>query len=429
MSLKLGSNSKSLTSFLIMKKKIFLLIFLCFLAALLPIQASDMRSGDQVSINNTVNENLYTAGGEININAIVNGDLIGAGGKIYINQAISKDILMAGGELRINGEIGEDVRIAGGQITISKNVKGDLIITGGQITIEPDVIIEGDIHIAGGEVEFNGIAKGNVKIVGSKIEFNGIAEKELMIKGGELEFNGEARGFTQLAAEDIDLGSEARFFSQVEYWTEAENINFDPYLEEGATATFNSGLKFKARVEETWVRKGFAGFMVYRIVSAALLITLLISFFGKFFDKNAGQLRENIGKYTSAGTLFMIGVPVAAGLAFITIIGIPVGFVMISGYAIALTLAGSLTATVIAYELEKYFKRDWGKGVMIAVAIAAFIVVRLIGMMAFPGQFIVFVLTILAVGSVIQWLRQGWRKPDEEPQSKESSSSADSDMV
>ncbi len=413
-----------------MKKKIFLLTFLCFLAALLPIQASDMRSGDKVSINNTVNENLYTAGGEINVNAIINGDLVGAGGDIRINESVSKDLIFAGGDLQINGEIGDDVRIAGGKVTISKNVHGELIITGGQIIVKQGVIIGGDIHIAGGEVEFNGIAKGKVKIVGGEVEFNGVAEQELMIKGGELEFNGEARGFTQLAAEDIELGPEARFFGKVEYWTEREGINFDPHLEEGASATFNSNLKFKAKIEETWVRKGVAGFIVYRIVSAALLITLLISFFDTFFSKNAGRLRENIGKYTSAGTLFMIGLPIAAVLAMITIIGIPVGLIMFSGYAIGLILAGALTATVIAYELQKYLKRDWSKGVTIAVAIAAFIVVRLIGMMAFPGKFIVFVLTILAIGSVIQWLRQGWRKPDEEPESDEASSAqTDTDMV
>ncbi|MBK7872818.1 MAG: hypothetical protein IPJ74_20155, partial [Saprospiraceae bacterium] len=72
-----------------MKKTIILLVFLCFLASLLPIQASNVRGGDHVSINNTMNENLYVAGGNIRVNATINGDIIGAGGEIRINEAVN----------------------------------------------------------------------------------------------------------------------------------------------------------------------------------------------------------------------------------------------------------------------------------------------------------------------------------------------------
>ncbi|MDX1940685.1 MAG: hypothetical protein SFU99_09045 [Saprospiraceae bacterium] len=411
-----------------MKKTIILLTFLCFLASLLPVHASTVRGGEQVSINNTVNENLYVAGGNVTINATVNGDIIGAGGEIRINEAVNQDILLTGGELTIRGIVGGDVRVGGGEVTIFANIMGDLVITGGELEVKPGVEIHGDIYIAGGEVKFEGIAKGKMKIVGGEVNFNGVAENELLIKAGEIRFYGEAKSSSQLAAETLILGSDARFHGNVEYWTESKNLDFENHLVDGAKAKYNENLKFKARIEERWVRKGIAGFMAYRLLSAALLISLMVGFFDKFFNKNSGQIQANIGKYISTGITFMIGVPFLSLLAFITVIGIPVGFIMMSSYAIGMTLAGSLTAIVATYELERYLKRDWNKASLIAISVGFFAALKLIGMMAFPGKLIVFVLTAIAIGGVIRWLRQGWRKVDEEPHSEEGASS-DSDIV
>lgn len=412
-----------------MKKKIFLLTALGFTTGLLPIHASHVQGGEDVTIDQPVEKNLYVAGANIKINAPVNGDVTGAGGEIWINDIVNADVTVAGGKLRINNQVGGDVRIAGGEVTITNNVLGDLMITGGELKIERGVVIEGDVHIAGGKVVFDGIAKGEMRMMGGEIIFHGIAEHGLMIKGGKLHFDGEVKGTSELAAEEINLGSNARFAGDVAYWTKDKKINFDPYLQNSASAKYDEHLKFETRLNERWVRGGIAGFMIYRLLSAALLITLLISFFDKFFSKNTGQLREHLGNYIGTGSAFIFGVPILAGLAFVTIIGIPVGLIMMGSYGVAMTLAGSLTAIIAAYELEKYLKRDWSKGAMIAVSIATFAVLKLVGMMAFPGKLIVFAVTLLAVGAVIQWLRQGWRKPDEEPQSDASGTSTDSDIV
>ena len=129
---------------------------------------------------------------------------------------------------------------------------------------------------------------------------------------------------------------------------------------------------------------------------------------------------EHVGSYLKAGSWVLIGTPLLSLLAFFTVIGIPIGFIMLSGYGVVLMLANSLTAVVAAYELKKYLQRDWSNGIIIAVSVGMFVGLRMIGMMMMPGKFIVFAATVIAVGAVVMWVRNGGQKADETPNSRPS---------
>ncbi|HMO39628.1 MAG TPA: hypothetical protein PKC76_02935 [Saprospiraceae bacterium] len=406
-------------------KKYLPALLLLFSASWAPAHA--FTNPETVHIKEDHTSNRYVAGGKIFIDALTGGDIIGAGGEVYINAHTNGDLLLTGGKIHLRHTVGDDVRVAGGEVIIWQSIGGDLVVTAGKVHIHPEAVIEGEVYIAGGEVRWDGIAKGPMRIVGGKVFFNGIAEQAVVVKGGEIHFNGVAHQTAELSAEKLRIGSEARFHGKVRYWQAKGQLDFTKHLQNGATTTFDPDLKFTTRLDERWVRRGIAGFLAYRLLSGALLITLLVSFFHKHFQKNTGALRQNAGNYIGYGALFVIALPIVALLAFISLIGIPVGFILLSGYAAGMAVAGALTAVVATYELKKYLGRNWGKGLIIPIAIVAFLALRLIGMMAFPGKLIVFIFTLLAIGSVIQWLREGWRKPDDTPESSESGQ--DSDMV
>jgi len=408
-----------------MKKTIFILTLFSLLASTLPIMASETRAGEEVRITKPVEENLYIAAGEMRVEAPIGGDLVAAGGKVWVTDTIGDDATIFGGELYIRNVVKGDVRVAGGKVRISNEVLGDLIIFGGELTVESDATIRGDVKIFGGSVHFSGTAQGDLQMYAGGIEFDGEAAKTVEIKAGEVEFNGTIRGKSTLAARELEVQPDARFFSDVEYWREAGELDLTGNLQNGATATFNEDLKFDTGVNENIWAKSIFWISVFRIISAALLIILLVSFFSSFFQKNTGNVKEKIGNYLGVGALFLIGTPIVAILAFATVVGIPVGIIMFSGYAIALTLAHSLTAVVATYELEKYLNREWSNGLTMVMAIGAFILLKLIGLLAFPGQLITFLLTAIAIGAVIQWLRQGWRRQDDAPKSTPSSSADD----
>ncbi len=412
-----------------MKKSIFFLAILGLLTAA-PLHASKVRGGDNVTISEPVDGNLYSAGGDVRIDAPIGGDLVCAGGNIWINEAVAADVLLGGGEARISNKIGGDVRLASGKLRIEADVAGDLIVAGGELTIQEGVTIGGDVLIAGGKVIFDGIVQGDMKVAGGEVIFNGKVAGKMEMKGGKLYCNGEVHGAASLAAEELNIGANAAFHSKVQYWNEKGNANFEGHLYDSATAKYNENLKFQTRFDREVVKKGFAAFAVFRFFSAALLMTLLVALFGRFFDQNAGIAKENVGKSLGWGALLLIGTPFAAALAFATVIGIPIGFIMLSGYGIALMLANSLTAVVAAYELKKYLQGDWNKGIIMAVSLGAFVALRLVGMLSFPGQLVVFVATAIALGAIIVWIRQGWQKADETPNATPSGNTEEpSDIV
>jgi hypothetical protein len=402
-----------------MKKSILLLAVLG-LWAVGSLQASTIKGGGDVHITEPVNGNLYAAGGKVYINAPIDGDLICAGGEIKIVGPVAADILLGGGEVIISSPVGGDLRLGGGKVTLEANVAGDLVIAGGELRVKAGVLIGGDVIIAGGKVVFEGTVGGDVKIAGGEVIFNGKAAGKMDVKGGKIYLNGEVQGDASLAAENLNIGANAAFYSTVQYWNEKGDANFEGHLYGGATATYDENLKIKTRIDREVVKNGFVAFAIFRFASAALLMTLLVALFSRFFEKNSGNVREHVGSYLKAGSWVLIGTPLLSLLAFFTVIGIPIGFIMLSGYGVVLMLANSLTAVVAAYELKKYLQRDWSNGIIIAVSVGMFVALRMIGMMMMPGKFIVFAATVIAVGAVVMWVRNGGQKADETPNSRPS---------
>ncbi len=373
------------------------------------MQASSIRSGENVTVNEPVEKNLHVAGGKVHIQAPIGGDLICAGGEVRINQAVAQDILAIGGNVELNKASGQDVRLVGGQIRVTDNVPGDLIITGGEVTIESNVTIGGDLIIAGGKVNMYGTVKGNVEAAAGELILHGPVAGTLTAKGGTIEISGAVGGASRLAAERIRLGSDARFAGDVRYWQKSGDVDFGTTLAGGATASVDQALKLqytewqgKARLFQKRITPAF---VIYRLASGALLVGLIIAFFSGFFERIAGGAQRDMGKYFGVGALYLIGIPVVIGITAITIIGIPAAFAIGGVYSATLSVAGALTAIVGAYELEKRLNRDWSRGQMIMISLGIYLGLKALAVFPLVGSLAVFALTAIAFGFLIQAIR------------------------
>lgn len=385
-------------------KKIHLLLSAALLMTLpVFLQASTYKGGEKVTIDEPVDQNLYVAGGEVRINAPISGDLLAAGGKIWVNSAVMDECLAVGGDLIFDAEIKGDLRIGGGNITVNKNVLGDLVVAGGEVRIGPDVTIGGDLIIFGGKAHLEGVVSGKISVFGGEFTLDGKANGELHTRCGQVVINGEVRGPAELSTKNLSLGDNAQFLAPVRYWQEAGEIDFGKHLQEGATASFTPDLKneFKQFDREKW-RRGWFLFSIYRFVAGIVLITLLVLFFHRFFNRHAGKMTENVAASLGYGVLYLIGVPVLAILTFVTVIGIPVGFILSAGYGISLAMAGALLATVLAYELNKTLGRKWDKGTILLVAVGFSLLIRLLQYIPVAGGLISLLLIIVMFGYLYQ---------------------------
>lgn len=396
-----------------MKRSIIILLA-AMLGLFTQAQASDYKAGEKVNITEQQDGNTYIAGAEVFINAVIKGDLIVAGGEVEVNDSISEDAIIAGGEILVSGVTGDDLRVFGGEIRITKDVYGDLIVTGGEVVIEASVTVWGDLILAGGEVTSYATIKGDVKAAAGEMKLGGQIDGQLDIVGGELNLYATVNGTSSISAQNLNLSPEARFNSNVRYWSNEGKVDFQDYLSEGASATFDEDLKKEFDFEFD-MKKAMWTFTLFRIFSGLVLISLLVALMGRFFRRHAGGVKDQIGNYLGLGLLLFLGLPVLSMVAFGTVIGIPLGVVGMSLFVILLIMANALTAVVAAHEIREYRREDWGTGVMIAISAGLFIALRLLDMVPVAGSLVNFALSAIAVGYVLKMLRKKRREEAEAP--------------
>lgn len=369
--------------------------------------SAQLKSGEDIVISERVRDDLYVAGGTVTVNAPIMGDLIVAGGTIIVNDTVSQDILVAGGNITLNGYVGDDVRCAGGSITVSNRIAGDLITTGGKIRLAKNSVVAGDLLSTGGQVTVGGVVQGSIKNASGQFTLDGRVGEDLECKGGEITINGTVDGTSVLAARTITLGAGALFKDDVRYWNKDESLDFNSSLE-GGRATFDSSLAVE---EGKWHYLGFASFlMVLWYLGMALVMMIIIHYLFSLTFRNAANTVRNASlKSFGFGFLFLAGVPILAVVAFVTIIGLPVGIVLILGYVILLVLATVIVSLLISNWINNtYYQSSWSGGRIVIAAFVIFIFLKLASMTPVVGPLIMLLLVVMTFGGILLSVR--WKR-------------------
>lgn len=383
---------------------------LFLVASLLWIQAQPLSAQFQfnktVTINSPVYEDLYIAGGNVIINAPVHGDLIAAGGQVQINDTVTNDILVAGGTVTFNGFAGDDIRCAGGNIHVLKNIAGDVVVTGGSVSISAGVTI-GGLLASGGEVIIDGNVAGNIKTVSGNLVFNGNALKDLDCRGGKITINGTVLGMALIAATDeIIIGNQASFSGKVRYWSPGKTA-FGNSIREG-TAIYDPSLRINP---DRWYYLGFASILglVWYIGMVFLMIAIVQYLFGATMKKAGNIAYDAALKSLGYGIVFWIGLPIAAVLSFITVIGVPLGVILLVLYIVLALLATVITSVMAANWLNTRSLANWSYWRMVFAALGIFVVLKLLTFTPFLGWFIMALIVCISFGAIalsINWRRR-----------------------
>ena len=131
-------------------------------------------SGESVSIDTPVDDDILAAGSMVSINAPVNSAVV-AGGTININAPVKGDVLALGGQVYINSDVGGKVMAAGGNVNLGGNIGTNLVAAGGQVNILPGKTVSKDALIAGGNVVNAGHVNGNLTVSANQFSNTGSA--------------------------------------------------------------------------------------------------------------------------------------------------------------------------------------------------------------------------------------------------------------
>lgn len=384
-----------------MKQRIFLTWMLALLSTL-PAFALHFESGDNIRISQPVNEDIYVFGGSIYVDAPVHGDIWCAGGTITINDTVTGDIVVAGGNIYLRGTVLDDVRAAGGSLILSGNIGGDLLITGGTVSVEPNTDIMGDVALSGGTATLGNTIRGNLKAAGGTVFLNGTVEKNFEFNGGDLNLNGTVGGTSVLIAKRIVVGENAALRGNVRYWTHDGEVNFGDALREGATASFDSSLQKKFERPD-YKFLGFASFLavVWYLIAAFILIWLGQWLFHKTFRDAAGTAQAEPVRSLGYGFLYFAVVPVAVAFMFVSVVGIPVGLIVLLFYVLFLTLANIITALVGAHWIDRRKGYNWRPLQLVFAALGLLVLLKLLGFIPFLGWIVKIAAVLIVFGAIL----------------------------
>ncbi|TFZ01658.1 bactofilin family protein [Ramlibacter rhizophilus] len=300
-----------------------------------------------------IDRNVYTAGGQVRLSAPVPGDFSAAGGRVLLDQPVAGDASLAGGSVEVLQPVGEDLRAGGGDVHIDTAIGGELRVIGGNVRLGPATRVEGQTRLYGGEVSVAGRLG-----------------QDLDARARRIVIDGEIAGDARLSAQTIELGPQARIQGALRYTSDSElrraegAVVTGPVTREDAQAAprtepreprMPAPVPREASQASAWAAG--IGAVLFFLGLLAFAAVLLLVAPGLAF-RSAERIRSHPGASLGLGLLATFAVPVIAGLLFITIIGIPLGVMVLSLLPLLLLLGLLLGAVFIARLLRRAMRRQ-----------------------------------------------------------------------
>lgn len=252
-----------------------------------------------------------------------------------------------------------DIKAGGGNIALENSASGDVNIGAGSIRIIRGVTIGRDLGIAGGDVVMHANVRGKADIFAGNLDLDGTIARDVNINIEN--------------AKNVRVGPNARIEGKLTYKSSERIPELEKIAVGGATYAGVSEVSQAKNAEEAFL--GFlTAYIVYRFLFLLVIGALLLILFPLFFGKTGAVLRASPGKSFLFGLLYFIVMPIIAILFFITVIGIPLGFLSLAIYVFSFVFAKVLTLVVftelIANIWAEKLTASWHKwGIFLLLAI------------------------------------------------------------
>lgn len=386
-----------------MKKYLILIAGLVILLSTQSASAITLDAGELVNVKDKIEGDAYLAGQTVQVQNSIKGDAIIAGGVVDIDSNISQDATIVGDKISINQEVSDDIRVAGSTVIIKADVKGDVIAFAETLIIDKDATISGNVLAFVSKFQLDGQVNQNINIASVDSKITGKVLGDTKIRTADFNLEGTLSGKTEFVAErEVVISDSAKFGDTVNYGYTTE-LDLSPNLSEGVTANFDSELLQSQKRSKEILPNMFSGMLVFRILSAALVILLFSWLAGKFTSRATKNLEKSkdISKAFFYGILlFFLPISIII-LLFVSLIGIPLALFLTFAYLSLIFFSQSITSLVIAQWLNHKYDLKQGKVQVFLVALGVYIIMYLLKFIPVIGVLVGLVLTYIAFGALI----------------------------
>lgn len=323
-----------------------IVILLLFVLLLLPAAALAFttKSGNSINVGKgeTIDGNLFAAGQNIQIEGKVAGDLFCAGQSVNINGEVAGDVICAASSINVNGKIGGNLRAAGSTVNLNGSVGRNLMAAGASISTGASSSIGWEAMTAGASADLRGKIGRDLTGAGAAYTLSGEIGRNvrLWLDGNKpteqtlkVESGANIRGkLTYTAKNDAEIASGAKIGGEVK-------------REEPKVREFN-----RRQTGAAWL---FGS--LYSIFAALVIGLVLVSLWGEEIKKIASYFTAKTAATFGWGLIVLILTPIICFLLLITVIGIPLAFVLALAWIIALIVSKIFVGIFIGQKLVERF--------------------------------------------------------------------------
>jgi len=343
--------------------------------------ASGYRGGFTVNTSgSTVDGNLYVASFRSRIDTDVRGDLSIASftSSIYGNTGGSLHLL--GGRTSLHGDVNGSLYVASGNVDIHGTVGGDLVIGAGRATLTDSSRVEGDVIVLAGQLSSRGEVDGTLYASALLLDQEGTVNGSMEVQADRLDISGSATiggNVRYQSPTDASISSGAMIGGTT------ERTNAAPWtgIGDGALAPFGPLLK-----------------LVWSLLVGAALVGLAPRLMNRL-----GEVASPIVQPGILGAIGLLSIPVFATVALITILGIPIGILMILAWLVGLYMSQIVVGLAIGRFLLPRRWRDGSRGYLLLAMTIGVILIGALRMVPVPfvNMAVMLLVTILGLGAIL----------------------------
>lgn len=341
-----------------------------------------------VDKNITYYENLYIGSGRSNILGTINSDLTIFSGETIITGKITDDVFVAGGDVDFLGEVDGDLRIVAGRVNVSGTITGDLVILGGDVFVSDKTTILNDTIIVGGKVDFLANSNEKLKIVASDVLINGYV-------GGE----------TEVTTQKLSLGSNAVIDGIFSYFA-PQKFKEGTGAQIIGTVNYN---KINTIKDMGIIKKSAVNFLNFwlllRFITTLIISFILIYIFRVFSVEVSHIVFKSFWKSLLTGIIIMILLPILIVFLLITLVAMPVGFLLSLAFVAFLLISPAVVGISLGAWVRKIFAKNTDYMIDFRSAGIGVVVYTALQFVPIIGDLLRLVLVIVAFGAMARYIR------------------------
>ena len=289
----------------------------------------------------------------------------------------------------------ESVTIESGEV-----VDDDLYAAGSTITI--DGTVNGDLWAAGGTININGTVKGDVVVAVSTLNIDGEVGQTVRVVGATININGSIGGDLMIGGNSVTIGSTAAIGGDLTYFSN-NDAEIHPSAIIGGKITRNL-----TKLE--WPFKwGLLANILVRLLAFLMVLLIgvvIVLMMPRRMALMADTIKTKPWFSLGWGAIILFGVPIAAIIVCVTIVGIPLGLVTLALWGIAIYLSQIVVALFIGRWIIGYFAKTDSRGVMVGALALGLAILCLLRIIPYAGFFIGLAAVLFGLGAALVSLRK-----------------------